>query len=70
MINDLIHQKFQYSQHLRVGTVIIAYGINLILSVLITMFFKFHVKLVLCNSTTIESLDKDHASDYKKVFIH
>jgi hypothetical protein len=69
MINALIRQRFQYSLHLQYAAVIIAYGINLTLSILITMFFKFHLKLVLYNSTTIESLDKDHVSEYKKVSV-
>ena len=30
------------------------------------MFLKFHIKLVLTNSTTIESLDTEHQKDYEK----
>lgn len=35
-----------------------AYSLNLLLSLTITLFFKFHVKLVLTNSTTIDNMDK------------
>ena len=37
------------------------FTVNLLLSVTITLFFKFHVKLVLFNSTTIEEMDKKNA---------
>ncbi len=36
---------------------IIIYGINITMSVVLVQFFKFHVKLVLENKTTIETLD-------------
>jgi hypothetical protein len=67
MLRDMVHMQFKYSQHLRVAMIVIGFGINLTLSFLITMFFKFHLNLVLKNSTTIESLDKDHQNEYKKV---
>jgi len=67
IINDLITKKFQYSHHIRVGSIIIAYAINVTISILISMFFKFHFNLVMGNSTTIESLDKDHLHEYRKV---
>ena len=37
---------------------IIIYLITVPLLVVITMFFKFHIKLILSNNTTIENLDK------------
>ena len=37
------------------------FSINLLLTITITLFFKFHVKLVLFNSTTIEEMDKKNA---------
>jgi hypothetical protein len=42
-----------------------AYILVCILTVLNTMFFKYHVMLVLDNSTTIESLDKDNKEHLK-----
>jgi hypothetical protein len=35
-----------------------AYSLNLLLTLTISFFFKFHVKLVLSNSTTIDNMDK------------
>ena len=67
LLRDLIHMQFRYSQHLRVGLIVVGFGINLTLSFLISMFFKFHLNLVMINSTTIESLDKDHQGEYRKV---
>jgi palmitoyltransferase len=69
IIKEIIHMKLRYSDHIRAGIIVIAYGIITTLSILISMFFKFHVNLVLNNSTTIESLDKEHASEYKKVYL-
>lgn len=40
-------------------TIVPGYLLVCILTVLNTMFFKYHITLVLNNSTTIESLDKD-----------
>ena len=47
--------------------VFVGYAITFTLSILITMFLKFHVKLVLVNTTTIESLDKQNLESNKKV---
>lgn len=38
-----------------------AFTLNFLLTVMITMFFKFHVRLILTNSTTIENMDKKNA---------
>lgn len=69
ILYDIFRQRLQYNNKLRAGLIISAYGIVVTLAFLITLFFKFHVKLVLSNSTTIESLDKEHKNEYKKVFI-
>jgi palmitoyltransferase len=69
MINEIIHMKLRYSDHIRVALIVMGYGIMATLCILISMFFKFHVNLVLNNSTTIESLDKEHAIEYKKVYL-
>lgn len=42
------------SQSLFIGT----YTLNCMLSMTLTIFFKFHLKLALSNSTTIETMDK------------
>lgn len=42
--------------------IIAAYVLNCLLSLILTMFFKFHVKLIFTNGTTIESMDKKTAS--------
>ena len=46
--------------------VIFAYLAIFIFSIIITNFFKFHIGLVLKNSTTIESLDQEHQKDFQK----
>ncbi len=45
-----------------------AYGIVLVLAILNTFFFKFHIKLTLRNMTTIESLDAEFQKN-NKVFL-
>jgi len=69
IIKEIINLKFKYNTHFRAAGVLIAYGVIITLTFLITMFFKFHVELVLKNSTTIESLDKEHKEEYSKVRI-
>ena len=49
--------NFKYTIVLAKLQALIAFTINFILSVLILFFFKFHVSLVVYNTTTIESLD-------------
>lgn len=48
--------------------VIPAYIIIIVLTILNTMFFKYHFLLVLNNSTTIESLDTDNKENSKVFF--
>ena len=45
--------------------ILLAYGIITTLSILITLFFRFHLSLVLMNTTTIESLDPANIEDNK-----
>ena len=45
-----------------------AYGIIVTLSILITLFFKFHISLIFTNTTTIESLDPANSEDNKVIF--
>jgi palmitoyltransferase len=35
-----------------------AFSLNFLLTVMISMFFRFHLRLILTNSTTIENMDK------------
>ena len=49
--------------------ILLAYGIIFTLSILISLFFRFHLSLVLMNTTTIESLDPANIEDNKVRFI-
>jgi len=57
--------NFKYTIVLSKLSVIIAFTMNLVLSVLILFFFKFHVTLVIYNTTTIETLDPSVWDDNK-----
>lgn len=50
---------FRRVQDYQAGFVIGVYALNLSLSLLISFFFKFHVKLLLSNRTTLDTLDID-----------
>ncbi|CAG9314392.1 DHHC2_1 [Blepharisma stoltei] len=41
------------------GFIIAAYTLDCLLTMILTMFFKFHLKLVFSNGTTIETMDKN-----------
>ena len=48
---------------------ILVYGVNLVMGFILSEFFKFHIKLILENKTTIETLDhkgKEFQSKYDK----
>ena len=62
----LFKKYIKYSEIFHIGLAVICYIAVFIFSIIITMFFKFHVKLVLNNSTTIESLDVEHKKDNDK----
>ena len=62
----LFKRHVKYSEIFKVGLVIICYVAVFVFSIIITMFLKFHIKLVLENSTTIESLDQEHKNDNVK----
>ena len=66
MAIKLFKKHIKYSEIFHVGYVIICYLAVFIFSIIITMFLKFHIKLVLTNSTTIESLDTDHKKENQK----
>ncbi|MCQ2816864.1 MAG: hypothetical protein MJ252_06330 [archaeon] len=46
--------------------IILSYAFDLVFTGVITCFFKFHLKLVFTNSTTIESLEKEHQNENLK----
>ena len=62
----LLKKHIKYSEIFHVGFAIICYLAVFIFSIVITMFFKFHIKLVLNNSINIESLDTEHKKDNEK----
>lgn len=66
---EMITERLKYKDLFRAGLILSAYGTMLVISFLITFFFKFHIKLVYNNSTTIESIDKTGSESYKKVII-
>jgi hypothetical protein len=57
IITKLYAINFKYSIIISKLCSLVAYTVNFIISMLILFFFKFHVKLVIHNTTTIESLD-------------
>ena len=59
MALKLFKKQIKYSELFHIGYVIIC-------SIIITMFLKFHINLVLNNSTTIESLDTEHKKENQK----
>ena len=67
ILYDVYKDKLNYNSIPRIGIILFGFSIILTLSVLISLFFKFHIGLVLNNSTTIESLDKEHAAENLKV---
>ena len=62
----LFKQHIKYSEIALAALTIFAYLAVFIFSIIITNFFKFHIGLVLKNSTTIESLDQEHQKDFQK----
>ena len=62
----LFKKHFKYSELFTAGFVVICYAAVFVFSIIITMFLKFHLHLVLTNSTTIESLDVEHEKDNEK----
>ena len=66
MVINLIKLRVKYSQIFHAGFVVICYVAIFIFSIIITMFLKFHLGLVMKNSTTIESLDTEHMKENEK----
>ena len=70
MTIKLFKLQIKYSELVHIGFVIICYLAVFIFSFVIALFFKFHLGLVLNNSTTIESLDKEHEKENEKYNIN
>jgi palmitoyltransferase len=66
MCVKLFKKHIKYSELFHIGLVVISYTAVFVFSIIITMFLKFHIKLVINNSTTIESLDTEHKKDNEK----
>ena len=66
MCIKLVKRHVKYSEIAHLGFVVICYVAVFVFSVIITMFLKFHLQLVLENSTTIESLDQEHKNENAK----
>ncbi len=62
-----MRDSMHYSLIMKYALVFLCYGIVLILAILNTFFFKFHIKLSLSNTTTIESLDADFQKNNKVI---
>jgi palmitoyltransferase len=60
---DIYYNKFTYTHKFHAFIVFSSFLFVVIFTIVITFFFKFHIQLVLNNSTTIENLDKDNQND-------
>ncbi len=67
ILKKVFTERLKYEQMWSSFIVVICYGINFTLSILITLFLKFHIRLIFENSTTIESLDKEKIKENRKV---
>ena len=66
IINDIINKRLKYSDIFHAGIILVSYSFIFVFSFIFLAFFKFHIQLVLNNSTTIESLDKEHQIENEK----
>ncbi len=64
---DIYKEKMKLKDMTHSGLILFGYSVTLTLSFLILCFFRFHVKLVMINTTTIESLDKANIESNRKV---
>ena len=62
----LFKKNVKYKEIAHLGFVAICYIAVFIFSIIISLFLKFHLQLVLDNSTTIESLDLEHKNENDK----
>ena len=71
IIKDIIvNKKFEFNLNFTIQLVyILLYGIDVVMGFILSQFFKFHIKLILENKTTIETLDhkgKEFQSKFDK----
>ena len=71
LIKDIIvNKKFEFNLKFTIQLVYaLIYGIDIVMGFILSQFFKFHIKLILENKTTIETLDhkgKEFQSKYDK----
>ena len=70
LVYDIIKGKYEFNWDFSmVCLCLIVYAIDLVMSYILSQFFKFHIKLILENKTTIETLDhkgKEFQSQYDK----
>ena len=66
IIKDIIRMKLAYNNIIHASLILSCFSFVFAFSIIITIFFKFHIILVLTNSTTIESLDKEHKEENAK----
>ena len=69
MMYQIFTERLKYKYIASAFLFFISYSVCVILSILISLFFKFHVNLIIDNSTTIESLDKEKVNENRKVKI-
>jgi hypothetical protein len=70
LVYDIIKGKYEFNWEFAIVCLnLIIYIIDLVMSYILSQFFKFHIKLILENKTTIETLDhkgKEFQSKYDK----
>jgi palmitoyltransferase len=71
LIKDIIvNKKFEFNLKFTIQLVYaLIYGIDIVMGFILSQFFKFHIKLILENKTTIETLDhkgKEFQSKFDK----
>ena len=71
LIKDIIvNKKFEFNLKFTIQLFyILVYGIDVVMGFILSQFFKFHIKLILENKTTIETLDhkgKEFQSKFDK----
>ncbi len=66
IVLNAINKRLKYSDLIDSGIIVVTYIFTFVFSFIIFFFFKFHISLVLNNSTTIESLDKEHKEENEK----
>ena len=66
IVRDIFRMKLAYNNSIHAALILSGYCLVFGFSIIITRFFNFHINLVLTNSTTIESLDKDHKEENRR----